>query len=258
MTRHIDFEGIENFRDFGGYGTACGRGLRRGRLYRSGHHSLATETDLARMRDLGVVTIVDLRHISERRREPGRRWDGFDAKVIESDVPSDRPDWVEALTTAPQTAEWWRGQTLAHYRENPFDPRLIDLFSRFLHGVGEADGAVVVHCAAGKDRTGIACALLHHVAGVSETDLISDFLLTNEESRIARRMAQTADFVERLTGRRPPDEAMRVAVSVYPEFLEAAFEAIHAAHGSLDGYIEQALGVDDALRSRIRDRVLGD
>ena len=50
MTRHIDFEGIENFRDFGGYGTECGRGVRRGLLYRSANHHYATDTDLERMR----------------------------------------------------------------------------------------------------------------------------------------------------------------------------------------------------------------
>lgn len=84
MDRHIDFEAIENFRDFGGYATACGRGLKRGRLFRSGHHSLATEADLARLRALEVAAIVDLRQLSERTREPSRRWEGFAAAVIEA------------------------------------------------------------------------------------------------------------------------------------------------------------------------------
>ncbi|MBU1377716.1 MAG: tyrosine-protein phosphatase [Alphaproteobacteria bacterium] len=256
MTRHIDFEAIENFRDFGGYATACGRGLVSGRLFRSGDHSRATEADLARLRNLGVATIVDLRHIEERQRDPGRRWEGFGALLIESDITSDKPDWVEAMKTAPQTAEWWYQNTLSHYRENPFEPRHVDLFSRFLRAIGEADGAIVVHCAAGKDRTGLACALVHHLAGVAHEDMIADFLLTNDESRIARKMAQSAAFVERVTGRRPSDEAMRVASSVYPAFLDSAFDEIRTRCGSIDGYLEDVLGMDAALRQRIEDRLL--
>ena len=71
MTAH--FESIENFRDIGGYDTACGRGLKRGLLFRSANHSYATDEDLAALRALGVRTIVDLRRPMERVREPSRR-----------------------------------------------------------------------------------------------------------------------------------------------------------------------------------------
>jgi hypothetical protein len=96
VDRHLDFDAIENFRDFGGYDTACGRGLVRGRLYRSGNHSLATEADLARLKALSIGAIVDLRHPLERAREPSRRWPDFDGAVIENDIGSDAADWVEA------------------------------------------------------------------------------------------------------------------------------------------------------------------
>ena len=91
MDRHVDFEAIENFRDFGGYDTACGRGLRRGRLFRSGHHHTATPADLEKLRELGVEVIVDLRGAAEREREPSRRFDGFDGLVVQSDVPAVGP-----------------------------------------------------------------------------------------------------------------------------------------------------------------------
>jgi protein-tyrosine phosphatase len=257
MQRHIDFEAIENFRDFGGYETACGRRLVAGRLYRSGHHGLATEADLARLAALGIGAIADLRLPSERAREPGRRWEGFGAEVIESDAASIAGDWVEALKTASLAADWWFENTLAHYRLHAFEPRHIEVFRRLLRHIAHGDGAVVVHCAAGKDRTGVACALVHHVAGVPHETMIADYLLTNEESRIARKMAHTGVFVESVTGRRPTDEALRVAVSAFPEFLDAFFASVRAAHGSVDAYLEAVLGVDAALRDRIRERVLG-
>jgi len=255
MTRHIDFEAIENFRDFGGYGTVCGRGLVSGRLYRSGHHAHATDADLAKLRALGLAAIVDLRQASEREREPSRRWDGFGALVVENDILSSQ-DWVTELQASPLTAESLVADTLRHYRMNVFEPRLVDLFGRFLRAVGEADGAVVVHCAAGKDRTGLACAFLHHIAGVHHDDMIADYLLTNDESRLDRKVAQAGGFVERLVGRRPSDEALRAWVQVYPEFLDAAFDEIRSRCGSMDRYLEEVLGVDAALRERIHTRLL--
>lgn len=256
MSRHIDFEGIENFRDFGGYGTACGRGLRRGRLYRSGHHALATDDDLARLRALGVGAIVDLRQARERVREPSRRWDGFDVAVIDNDIAPDH-DWLTELESLPLTAEALVAATGRHYRSNVFEPRLIDLFGRFLRHVAEADGAVVVHCAAGKDRTGLACAFLHQIAGVHHDDMIADYLATNNESRLDRKVAQAGASVEQMLGRRPSDAALRAWVQVYPEFLDGAFEEIRDRCGSIEAYYRDVLGVDEALRERVHDRVLG-
>jgi protein tyrosine/serine phosphatase len=257
MQRHIDFEAIENFRDFGGYATACGRGVVPGRLYRSGHHSLASEADLARLRELGVAAIVDLRNPAEREREPGRRWDGFEAAVIENDLMPDIGDWVETMKSSPMTAQWWYDNTLEHYRLNPFERRHIDLFRRMFLAIAEGRGAVVVHCAAGKDRTGLACALVHHLAGVHHDDMVADFLLTNDESRIERKIAQTRAFVERVTERPVSDEALRVAVSVFPEFLDGAFDAIRGQCGSVDGYLDQVVGLDPDLQTRVRDQILG-
>jgi protein-tyrosine phosphatase len=257
MQRHIDFEAIENFRDFGGYETACGRGLVSGRLYRSGHHGLATEADLARLQALGIGAIADLRQPSERAREPGRRWHGFGAEVIDSDAMSDTPDWVEALKSSSLTADYWFESTLAHYRLHAFEPRHVEVFRRLFRRIADGDGAVVIHCAAGKDRTGVACALVHHVAGVPHETMIADYLLTNDEARIARKMVHTGAFVESIAGRRPTDEALRVAVSAFPEFLDAFFESVGEAHGSVDAYLEAVLGVDAPLRARIRERILG-
>jgi protein tyrosine/serine phosphatase len=115
----------------------------------------------------------------------------------------------------------------------------------------------VVHCAAGKDRTGLACAFLHHIAGVHHDDMIADYLLTNDESRLDRKVAQAGGFVERLVGRRPSDSALRAWVQVYPEFLDAAFDEIRIRSGSMDRYLDDVLGVDAALRERIQARLLG-
>ena len=94
MTRHFDFDGIHNFRDFGGYATACGRRLKSGRLFRSANHHHASDADLARMRELGLAVIVDLRQPDERTREPSRRWDGFACELVQNDLTENHLDFI--------------------------------------------------------------------------------------------------------------------------------------------------------------------
>ena len=175
MTRHIDLQGIENFRDFGGYDTACGRGLKRGLLYRSANHAHATDADLDTMKAMGVSAIIDLRRPMERGREPSRRWAGFAGQVVENDHEGSYVDWAEALGAVDEIgAEWFRQDSLDFYAKAPFEVRHVDLFTRYFKALAETDGAIVVHCAAGKDRTGMICALTHHIAGVHEDDILHD------------------------------------------------------------------------------------
>lgn len=257
MTRHIDFEGVENFRDFGGYDTACGRGLRRGLLYRSANHARATDTDLAALRAMGLKVIVDLRRRVEREREPSRRWTDFDADVIENDIDGDHQDWAALLQGSDLSAEWFRTDGLAFYRKAPLEPRHVDLFSRYFKALAQAEGPVLVHCAAGKDRTGLICAFTHHIAGVHHDDMLADYLLTNDESRIARRAQTFVTWTLENTERPISEAAARTALSVFPDYLENALAAITEACGSLDGYLEQVLGVDAVLREKIHTRILG-
>ena len=255
-TRFIDLEGIPNFRDYGGYATACGRGLKAGRLYRSGHHNGATDADLKALAELGIVVIVDLRRRAERDREPSRRWPDFAAEVIENDIGDVGKPWEEELKDADPTVEFFRAVSLGWYKRNPFEPRLLDLYARYFACLAETDAAVLVHCAAGKDRTGLLCALTHHLAGVHRDDLIEDFLLTNVAAAQETHATRVGALITRYTGRAPSDAALRTAMGVNAADLEASFEVMEARCGSLDGYIETVLGVDAGKREAIAARLL--
>ena len=256
--RHIEFEGIDNFRDFGGYGTACGRGIKAGRLFRSANHAYATEADLQTLRDLDVQVIVDLRRRREREREPSKRWDGFKGQVIENDIDGPEADWADALKAAGDIdANWFFRDSLEFYRNAPHAERIVDLFSRYFHALGETDGAVVVHCAAGKDRTGMICAITHHIAGVHRDDTMADYLATNAAADVEKRIEFLGPWIHDLTGVTVDDAGLRQAVSVHEAFLAEAFAAIDESHGSVDRYLEEVLGVDSKLRGAIEARILG-
>ncbi|MDB5447654.1 MAG: protein tyrosine phosphatase, partial [Phenylobacterium sp.] len=128
MTKHMVFDGIQNFRDFGGYATACGRGLKAGLLFRSANHHRATEADLQRLRDLGVAVIVDLRQPHEREREPSRRWPGFDGEVVENDAAELNPDFETEARAAPELSPaWFHEHCMGFYARAPFEARYQDL-----------------------------------------------------------------------------------------------------------------------------------
>jgi len=256
MTRHVRFESIDNFRDFGDYAAGPGR-LKPGLLYRSAHQARATDADLAKLADMGLGVIVDLRRSNERERDPSRRWAGFDVSVIENDIGQDTADeWGTFIAGSDLTVGSFRDYMLDYYRHAPFQRRHIDLYRRYFRALAETEGAILVHCAAGKDRTGIICALTHHVAGVHDDDIWADYLLTNEPERLAARLPVMREMVRTQTGRLASDEALMTAMGVEAEYLAEAFAAIREAHGSLDGYLEAALGLDADLRARIHDRIL--
>jgi protein-tyrosine phosphatase len=253
MTRRIAFEGIDNFRDFGGY-AAGARRLKPGLLYRSAHPARATPGDLAKLADLGVALIVDLRRLNERQREP---WPGFPAQVIENDIGQDGLDeWATFIAASDLTVGSFRAYMLDYYRKAPFQQRHLDLYRRYFRALAESDGAILVHCTAGKDRTGILCALTHHLAGVHDDDIVEDYLLTNDPERLETRLPMIREVIRETTGRTASDEALMTAMRVEAEYLDEAFAVMAERHGSLDGYLDQALGLDDALRARLRARLL--
>lgn len=256
MSRHIPFEAIENFRDFGDYAAGQKR-LKRGLLYRSAGQSRATDADLEKMAGLGLSVIVDLRRSNEREKEPSRRWNGFAAQVIENNIGQDTADeWATFIQSSDLTPQSFHGYMMDYYRHLPFQRRHIDLYQRYFRALAQSEGPILVHCAAGKDRTGIICALTHHVAGVHDDDIQADYLLTNDPARMEKRLPIVREAVREATGRTASDEALTVAMRVEPEYLAEAFRVMCEAHGSLDGYLDEALGLDADLRGRLHDRLL--
>ncbi len=249
--RIIVLEGVENLRDYGDYATAAGRRIARGRLLRSGHHARATDADLERLADLSVV--VDLRHPTERLAQPSRRHPRFAGRVIESAAISNEaePPHIRFLRENELTPDSARAYMISAYERIPFEERHLELFARYFEALAEAEGPVLIHCAVGKDRTGILAALTHHLVGVSDEDAIEDYLLTNRALNLETRSLDIGRQIAASFGQSPSDEALRTFLSVEERFLRSAFAEIRNRYGSLDAYLEQALGVTKERRERL-------
>ncbi len=257
MTRRLNLDGIENFRDFGDYETMDGRRLKKGRLFRSASLGRATEADLEAIGRLDIALVVDLRRAGERTRDPSKRHPAFRGQVIDNDLgDEDEDSWITHVRDSDLTEASFRDYLFGYYRAAPFEERHIDLFSRYFRALTDVDGAVLIHCAAGKDRTGILVALTHHVAGVHADMALEDYLLTNHPERLAARMPMIAKAMEEIAGRAPSEAVMQVALGVEADYLRTAFAAIEARYGSLDDYLQQVLGVGPQQRAVLRERLL--
>ena len=109
---------------------------------------------------------------------------------------------------AAMTAERARAAMLKSYAGMPFRSRMLPVLARYLELLAESDGPVLIHCMAGKDRTGFAVALLHHALGVARDDLMADYLLTNTAWPREARMAVGGAQLRRHWGEALPDEAV--------------------------------------------------
>ncbi len=242
--RSLPLQGIVNFRDYGGYATRDGGQLRRGLLWRSAQHMLATPHDLDAVHGLGLLAVIDLRGDSERAAYPCLRHSDFDAKVFHSEG-----DTAGDLQVAPHeaAADGVATVTEAHaamtrlYQGLPFRPALVAAFQHYFAAVGQ--GPTLLHCVAGKDRTGVAAALLHDMLGVHPDDMMADYMLTNTAARIEERFAASLVHMRERYGHTMDDEASRLLMSVDPAWLDAAFKAIRDQHGSIEAYRRNVLGV---------------
>lgn len=256
MTAASMLASIENFRDFGGYAAPGGR-LKPGRLYRSGAQHEATDADLAALAELGIEVLVDLRHPSEREREVCRRWPGFSAEVIQNDWEEDFPVWAETLKDHRPSAALFRRRKLAWYDQMAAAPGRAELFSRTLAALAETDRPILIHCASGKDRTGVLVALVQHIAGVGWDDIVADFLRSNIDEMFARKAPGVGADIERVSGVAPDAATVRATMAVEAAYLEAAFQGMTSRYGSVDAYLDRALGLGPSRRASLQARLVG-
>ncbi|MDY6946023.1 MAG: tyrosine-protein phosphatase [Pseudomonadota bacterium] len=252
--RILLFQGGCNFRDIGGYRTQQGSSTRWGKVYRTGVLTYFTDDDHAPLTSLQVRAICDLRRAEEREREP-TRWPHANINALAWEDGTVTPTIRGIGADYPRTAEGMFDTMLALYRALPgwMGQRIGGLFNAIANG----DVPLVVHCAAGKDRTGIAVAVLLRSLGVPEQTVIEDYLLTNtagnfEEFIRSRHQAHLGVTDTHNPLLSMPEEMRRVLFSADAAFLEAAFEQI----GDLETYLATTAGVSAAAQDRVRSALL--
>lgn len=240
--RLLRLQGATNFRDLGGYTGREGRPVRWRRLFRSDHLSRLTQEDYASLADLRLHGSVDFRGLAERAANPYRLPGVVQHSLAIEPTVVQR---IEAMAAAERelTAPIVVGLMEDLYRSLVTDQagRFGELFQQLL----KAQGPLVFHCTAGKDRTGVAAALILLALGVSREQVMQDYLLTNEVLKPPELLLS-----------RTPAQALAVLRGVQESFLGAALEAIAIEHGDVDRYLRRCLGLTRAARDTLADRYL--
>jgi len=242
--RFYELEGARNFRDFGGYTTKDGLQVRWELLYRSNQPAQMTAEDYGRVASLGLSAVVDFRTEEEREVDP-TQWRGkpmprfISLPMGETDGLRELEPLVEAAIAA-EDLEQLRKVAVETYRRMPTE--YAAEFGQLLRTLADQQSLpVMIHCHAGKDRTGIAAALVLSILDVPRETIMADYLYSND-LLLSEDDGRTA--IEKLYW------------GVEPEWLQASFDSIESRFGSVDGYLEEALGIDTEVRAKIRSNLL--
>lgn len=254
MERRLGMAGTPNFRDFGGYDTADGRRVKWGYLFRSGQLSALSAADIELLDTLALDLICDFRRVEEQESEP-------------SLLPAGRRPRIASLPIIPGSNSRFFEEAEGQMNAGPeamydfmveinrdFAEEQTATYARMFREILDIDDArFLVHCAAGKDRTGFAAALVLRALGVPEEVVMRDYLLTG-------RYFHPQEQIERL--RRKYDmqdmdpQAIVPMLEVHEDYLKRALVSIAMSYPSLEAYLEEALGVGAPEVAELKRRYL--
>lgn len=265
--RNLPVDGMNNFRDMGGYATKDGKHVKWGRLYRSDHIYNATEQGLEYLRKLGIHTIIDYRSMDEVRKYPN--------KIIADNVktycldPSAHTAELAAQFTSTKDNEdenlvkKFISQkekgclkdrydiVIEQYRNFVCKEQSKDAFGKMVKIAADPKAsAIVQHCRGGKDRTGFGCMLLLGLLGVKKEDLVEDYMLTHH-NRMKRNQIKM-EIYKRFTNDPTVLEYLYSLIDTKAEFIEASYDVIMDTYHSFEAYAEKELDISrrDVLQLR--------
>ena len=253
--RHIPLQGTPNFRDFGGYRTQDGRRVRWGRLYRSGFLSALTESDLDVLKYLNIGLVCDFRSEDERQRRPSR-WalSAVPRTELLPLAPGNQAHTLKALLGGSSDPDV-RIDDVIGAMESINREFVVDhcgVYGRLLQLVLDEPGAVLIHCAAGKDRTGFGAAVILAALGVSESNIMEDYMLTRRYLHMEREIKGLMRRYELSV----PQEVVEPVIEVRPQYLSAAFDLIKADYGDFATYLSEGLGFGESAQRELKARLL--
>ena len=245
---NIGIEKSPNFRTYNGLKNIEGKKFKENILFRSGSIAALPASDKLRIQDLRLNTIVDFRTDFEIQREPD---DTAGMKVNSIRIPLGNINQQSsmqmfAVLNSPNSTEATADSIMMSFYQN--FASMVKSYKSFFDILLIPDSKVLFHCSAGKDRTGIASALLMKALDFDEQAIMSDFLRSNE--------AVGALDLQKLKMYGIPEKMGRILMGVKPEYLTEAFSSIKKEYGSLDKMLELELGIGNKQKQMLKDKYL--
>ena len=244
--REIKLQGAINFRDIGGYPTKDGGHVKWRKIYRSAALNNLTPDDLDKLQQLSLAFVADFRGPYEVKTAPDR----LPPTVTRLSLPAGSENVGDSNYMKNMIRQMKMGDSaLVDFYANitSFNARYKPVFDELL--LLNKDSALLFHCTAGKDRTGIAAALILYALGVDEKTIISDYLATNyyraaENQRVIAGMMKAYGISE--------STALGM-MAARENYLNATFTAIRTHYGTIDNYLEKEMGLDKDKLRRLKE-----
>jgi protein-tyrosine phosphatase len=242
--RHHPFEGCFNFRDIGGYQGLNGRKVRWGLYFRAGRQDRMTQSDLQRVAEFGIKTQIDLRRSDEIRDQSRGPLEVMGSRYAWHPVmPNDGSQRLNNMVGDTGIS----GKRYLGYLD--FDPAPWRGIFDVMADAGQQP--LLIHCTAGKDRTGVTTALLLSILGVDRAVIEADYVLTNRECE------RQVSFIESSQG--IPDgmtrETLLHATGVPEDAMGVFLDGLEKNHGGALNYLI-SIGVDEVQQQAIQDALL--
>ena len=249
---------IPNLRDAGGYATHDSGRVRSGLLYRSEQLSKITDADMLVLEKLGLKKIYDLRTVDERAMQSDRVPVSTEYVVVDvlADDKGSAPAELLHLLSNPQeaNAKLGGGKAVAlfthAYAAFVSLPSAKTGFAQMFRELTDGHNLpALFHCTTGKDRTGWVSAALLTLCGVSDEDVLHDYLLSNDFI-----LPEYHAMIEKLTNSGMDKDILLSILGVRREYLEASFEEMHKQFGGIEDYFAKGLSIDEAGQQALRKR----
>lgn len=252
--RLLPFEQAPNFRDLGGYLSRDGREISWKKIFRSSHLAGLTDRDQGLLRLLDIKQIHDFRRESERCDYPSRLPYGIETRVYNMGLANINV-FQKDVSAGKNNAGFFHKIMVDGYRH--FISEAATEVKSFIKQLAQpVEGAVLLHCMAGKDRTGLATALLLLLLDIPRGIILDDYMLTAKYFTAENVLKEMEIHLLGQGESLKDPEVLIPYCSVRPEYLHSAFDEIDSVHGGTDKYLARHLGISDTERDVLKKRFL--
>ncbi len=248
---HLSLRSVLNFRDIGGIAISGGKQFRKKLIFRSANPDNINRGDISRLHGLGIRTIIDLRAPDESKNKR-KKIDGIETISLPLDF--------ERVTRERLIPYFYRKNSHEIIADisNSIYLEILDatvpLFRQLVEIILSPERIpVLIHCQAGKDRTGIICSLIHMSAGTGREEIIHDFMLSNEalipyyRRKLMKRKILTLGFF--------PADRVLYAITVRQRNIESVMDRVEFYYGGIEGYLDHS-GINMAQLDKLKERLV--